>query len=60
MQKKIFLMEFTGKFGIFAILLKTLIRIKRKPQNPESATLKNFITTELTKMQKKFLPEFPG
>ena len=60
MQKKKFLLEFPGKFGIFAVILKTIIRNKRKPQNSESATSKTYIETEFNKMQKKkFLPEFP-
>ena len=51
-EKKKILTEFPGKFSIFAVVVKTLIRIERKPQNSESATSKTNIETEFTKMQK--------
>ena len=61
MQNKKFLPEFPGKFGIFAVIMKTKIRIKRKPQYSESATSKTYIKTKFYKMQnKKFLQEFSG
>ena len=53
MLKKKISPEFPGKFGIFAVILITLIRIKRKPQNWESATSKTLIETEFNKMQQK-------
>ena len=61
MQKNKFLPEFPGKFGIFAVILKTIIRIKQKPQNSESATSKTYIEAEFNKIEKKkILPEFLG
>ena len=53
MQNKKFLQEFPGKYGIVSVILKTIIRIKQKPQNSESATSKTYIETEFNKIQKK-------
>ena len=52
MQKKKILQELPGKFGIFAVIRKTKIRIKRKPQNSGSVVHKTFILTKFTEMQK--------
>ena len=59
MTKNKFLPEFTAKFSIFAVILKTIIWVKRKLRNTESSSSKTYIETEFNKMQKKFLAEFP-
>ena len=46
MKKKKILAVYPGKFGIFAVILKTLCRIKRKMTNSESSTKKTNIETE--------------
>ena len=56
MQNKKFLPEFPGKFGIFTVILKTIIRIKGKPKNWESATYNPLLKSNLQKCKKKISP----
>ena len=48
-----FLQVFLGKFGIFMVIRKTLILMKRKSSNSESAPSKSFVENEFTEKQKK-------
>ena len=59
MQKKNFLPEFPVKFGIFVVILKTIIRFKWKPQNSESEFRKPKMLLNLPKRKNNFFRYFP-